>query len=262
VNLLSAAAPVVLALLTVGAGPDSGAPVAPAAAPPLAQVMARIDELHRRRDDRAAFTEERSVVEGALGRAPNDYGVLWRAARVDFWLSDDPGTSNDQRSHFGKQGWDLAERAIAADPNRVEGQYYAAVCMGNYALGLGVVKALTMGLESKFRARLGRAEQLDRRYENGAIDTAWGRFFDRLPWPKRDREEAERHFKQALALNPANLRARFYMAQSYLDQGRAADAKRLLDEVIAAPIGRDPPEDRRAKSLASGLMGKVTAELR
>jgi hypothetical protein len=266
VNLLSAATHLVLqTLLTVGTGPDAGAPATPPAAssgPSLAQIEARIDELHRRRDDRAAFSEERALVDGALARAPRDYGLLWRAARVDFWLSDDPGTSNDQRSRFGKDGWDLAERAVAADPSHVEGHYFAAVCMGNYALGLGVVKALAKGLEGKFRERLGRAEQIDRRYEGGAIDTAWGRFFDRLPWPKRDRAQAEQHFRQALTLNPTNLRARFYMAQSYLDQGRAGDAKRLLDEVMAAPIGRDPPEDRRAKSLASGLMGKVTAELR
>jgi hypothetical protein len=127
--------------------------------------------------------------------------------------------------------------------------------MGNYALGLGVVKALSQGLEGKFRERLGRATELDRRYEHGAVDTAWGRFFDKLPWPKRDRAEAERHFRRAVEENPFNLRARVYLASSYLDQDRAADAKRLLDEVAAAPVapGYDPPEERRAKAIGAGL---------
>ena len=135
--------------------------------------------------------------------------------------------------------------------------------MGNYALGLGVVKALAQGLEGKFRERLGRATELDRRYELGAIDTAWGRFFDKLPWPKRDRDEAERRFKRAVELNANNLRARVYLASSYLDQDRAADAKRLLDEVAAAPVGRyDPPEERRAKAIGLGLMTHLAAKLR
>jgi hypothetical protein len=261
VNLLRVAPPIVFALLSVGGsavgtGPDA----APAPDPtPLAKTLERVDELHKRRDDRAAFGEEQSLVQGALARAPQDYGVLWRAARLSFWLSDDPGQSLEQRSRIGKEGWDLAERAIAANPSRVEGHYWAAVCMGNYALGLGVVRALAQGMEGKFRERLGRAEELDRRYEHGGVDTAWGRFFDKLPWPKRDRGEAERHFKRAVEVNPLNLRARVWLASSYLDEDRAADARRLLDEVAAAPpAGRyDPPEERRAKALGVGLAAKL-----
>src|SRR5450432_1526142 len=125
VNLLSVAPPtVLLALLTVGAGPDAKAPgasvAAPPAPPPLAQVMARVDELHKRRDDRAAWAEEQSLVEGALARAPRDYAVLWRAARVRFWLSDDPGQSKEQRSLVGKDGWDLAERCSRSEEHTSE----------------------------------------------------------------------------------------------------------------------------------------------
>jgi hypothetical protein len=275
VNLLSVAAPIVFATaVTVGTGPagaaetvgprpDAKPPAAAAAPTSLAQVLARVDELHRRRDDRAALAEEQSLVQGALARAPQDYEVLWRAARVAFWLSDDPGQSHDERSRIGKDGWDVAERAVAVNPNRVEGHYWAAVCMGNYALGLGVVKALAKGMEGKFRERLGRAEQLDRRYEQGSIDVAWGRFYDKLPWPKRDREEAERHFKRAVEINNFNLRARVYLASSYLDGDRAADAKHLLDEVAAAQAGRyDAPEERRAKAIGAGLMPHVAAKLK
>ena len=271
-NLLSVAPPIVLAplfaLFTVGAGPDVKAPAAmvaaPAGPPAVARMLERIDELHKHRDDEKAWAEEQALVKDALARAPQDYGVLWRAARSSFWLADDPGRSGDERSRFGKEGWDLAERAVTSDPNRVEGQYWAAVCMGDYALGLGVVKALAKGMEGKFRARLGRAEQLDRRYERGAIDTAWGRFFDKLPWPKRDRDEAERHYKRALEVNPLSLRARVYLAGTYLDEDRAAEAKRLLNEVAAAPAaGRyDPPEERRAKAIGAGLMPRVAAKLK
>jgi hypothetical protein len=244
---------------------DGGPPVKPISAPsPLTHDLARIDQLHARRDDRAALAEEQALVQATLARAPQDYGVLWRAARFHFWLSDDPGQSTDQRSRNGKEGWDLAERAIAVSPNRVEGYYWSAVCMGNYALGLGVVKALSQGMEGKFRGRLGRAEQLDHRYEHGAIETAWGRFYDKLPWPKRDRAQAEVHLRRAIEINSLNLRARVYLASTWADQDRYADAKRLLDEVVAAPAaGRyDPPEERRAKALAVGLLPQITAKLR
>jgi hypothetical protein len=266
VNLISVALACLSTLLTVEAGTDARPtpPPAPAGPPPLSQVLARIDQLHARRDDRAALAEEQTLIQGALSRAPHEYGVLWRAARYYFWLADDPGQSTEQRSRVGKDGWDLAERAIAVNPNRVEGHYFAALCMGNYALGLGVVKALASGMEGKFRERLGRAGQLDPRFDHGAIEVAWGRFFDKLPWPKRDRDKAEAHLRRAIELNSMNLRARVFLASTYMDQDRLVEAKRMLDEVAGAPSsGRyDPPEERRAKALGAGLMPQVIAKLR
>ena len=243
------------------AAKDAGAPVA--ATLPLPALLSRLDELHRRRDDKTAYGEAQRLVQAGLARAPGDYGLLWRAARFYFWASDDPGVSHEQRSRWGKDGWDIAEHAIAVNPNDVAGYYYAAVCMGNYALGLGVVKALSLGLEGKFRDRLGHAAALNDGYENGGVETAWGRFFDKLPWPKRDRKQAEEHLRRALQINPAALRARVFLAGMYLESDRAAEAKQLLDEVAAAPVGRyDAPEERRAKAMAGGLQPQLAAKLK
>jgi hypothetical protein len=239
---------------------DAGSPPSTA---PLPTLLSRIDELHHRRDDHASFAEEQRLADAAVARAPGDYGALWRAARVYFWLSDDPGLPHEQRSKLGKTGWDLAERAITANPNDVAGYYWAAVCMGNYALGLGVVRALSQGLEGKFRDRLGRATALNDGYEWGGVETAWGRFFEKLPWPKRDRKAAEEHLRRAMALNPNALRARVYLAGVYLDAGRPGEAKPLLDQVTGAPGDRyDGPEERRAKALATGLAAEVAAKLK
>jgi tetratricopeptide (TPR) repeat protein len=245
--------------------PPSPAAAAPAPSPTasLGAQLARIDELHRRRDEPAAWAEEQQLVQATLARAPADYPVLWRAARLYFWLSDDTAASHDQRSKWGEQGWNLAEHAIAVNPNDAAGHYWAAVCMGNYVLGLGAMKALTMGLEGKFKERLKRAGELDPGYEHGNLDTAWGRFYDKLPWPKRDRGKARQYLGRALQLFPDNLRARVYLASSLIDDGHAADAKRLLDEVAAAQPGRyDAPEERRAKSLGGQLMPALLAKLK
>jgi tetratricopeptide (TPR) repeat protein len=263
VNLLS----VVLGVsLLVDGGVGGGGAPAPAtvtAYSSLPAVLARIDELQRRRDDHAAFAEEQRLADAVVARAPADYEALWRAARVYFWASDDPGLPHDQRSRLGKIGWDLAERAIAANPNDVAGYYWAAVCMGNYALGLGVVRALSQGLEGKFRDRLGRATALNDGYQWGGVETAWGRFFEKLPWPKRDRKAAEEHLRRAIAMNPNALRAREYLAGVYLDAGRLAEARPLLDQVTAAAGDRyDPPEERRAKAIATGLANDLAAKLR
>jgi len=264
------APPVSSTALPSGPASSPSAPVTPATAPPaissastLAVRLARIDELYRRRDERAAWNEEQQLVQVSLALAPNDYGVLWRAARFYFWLSDDPGVTSDQRSQWGQQGWDLAERAVIVNPNDVAGHYWAAVCMGNYALGLGVVKALAKGMEGKFKERLKRAGELGPQYQHGSVDVAWGRFYDKLPWPKRDRKKAQEHLRRALQGHPDNLRAKVFLAVSLMDDDHPADAKKLLDEVAAAQPGKyDAPEERRAKALGAGLMPELLVKLR
>jgi len=258
-----------LAASPVGGGTGTLSPALPSQAPqpsqsvPLPAALAQLDDLHRRRDEPAAWVEEQRAVQALLARAPNEYGVLWRAARFYFWASDDPGMPRDQRSRWGKDGWDIAEHAIAVSPNEAGGYYWAALCMGNYVLGLGAMKALSLGIEGKFRDRLGRAQTLNAGYEQGGIEIAWGRFFDKLPWPKRDRKKAQQHLHRALEMNPAALRPRVYLAISLMDSGHPQEAKRLLDEVGAAPLGRyDAAEERRAKALASALLPELYAKLK
>jgi hypothetical protein len=129
-------------------------PAATASVPSGPALWARIDGLYARRDDRGVLAEQRKFVDEQARLAPSDYEVLWRAARLYFWLGDDPSLTSDERSKLGKTGWDYAERAVTVDPNRPDGHYWAAVNIGTYALGLGVVKALAGGLEGKFKERL------------------------------------------------------------------------------------------------------------
>jgi tetratricopeptide (TPR) repeat protein len=237
------------------------APTSPTAT--LGAQLARLDELHRKRDDLRAFGEEQQLVQATLARAPDDYGVLWRAARFYYWLSDDPAVGADQRSKWGHEGWDLAEHAITVNPNDVAGHYWAAVCMGSYALGLGVVKALSAGLEGKFKERLKRAGELNPAYENGSINVAWGRFYDKLPWPKRDRGKAQELLEKVIQANPNNLRAKVFLASSLNADDHPEEAKKLIDEVAAAQPGKyDAAEEKRAKVMGARLMPDVMAKMK
>lgn len=243
---------VVLSLFTLM---NSGSSTATGDPPtPSPELLSRLDALHARRDEPAALTEARRLVDAALAQAPHDYGVLWRAARIVFTESDEPARSPDERSRLGKQAYDLAERAIAANPNDVAGAYWAALSIGSYAEGMGVLRALANGIEGKFKRPLERATVLDERYDHGNIPVVWAAYYLELPWPKRDRERASEKLRRALAINPASLRARLYQARIAADRDRPAEAKALLAEIAAAPVGRyDPPEERRVKQEATAL---------
>lgn len=214
-------------------------------------LLGQVDEEWKRRDEAGLIDEIRAQLERAEQVAPGDYEVLWRLAQLYFWLSDDPSLQDDERSRLGKRSWDYAERATAADPARVEGWYFAAVGMGNYSLGIGVLKALSQGVEGKFKERLSRAESIDPSYFSGGIYTAWGRFYFMLPWPKYDARKSEQMLRRALRVNPGNVRARLFLAELYEKEGHPREARKLLQEAAAhQPGSYDPPEERRSQRLA------------
>jgi tetratricopeptide (TPR) repeat protein len=224
----------------------------------LPALLAQVDHEWPRRDDPRAIDEIRSQLEQAEKLAPDDYGVLWRLAQLYFWLSDDPSLSDGERSQIGKRSWDYGDRATVANPKGVEGWYFAAVGMGNYSLGIGILKALAQGIEGKFRARLSNAEGIDPSYFSGGIFTAWGRYYFKLPWPKYDGRKSEQMLRKALRVNPDNVRARVFLAELYEKEGHPREARELLQETIAhQPGSYDPPEERRAQRLAREVLAQM-----
>jgi tetratricopeptide (TPR) repeat protein len=241
-------------ILALALAPDARA----AAAPGTPESLARLDQLHGHRDSRPALLEAQRVADAAVAAAPGDYGALWRAARVYFALSDDHGSAKADRARFGKTAWELGQRAAAANPSGVAGHYWSALGIGSYAQDMGVMRALANGIEGKFTGELQRATDLDPRYDNGNIFVAWGAYHMELPWPKRDRKKAEEMLRKALAINPASLTARLYLARLYVAEDRSADARTLLQEIAAAPVGRyDVPEERHTKAEAAQLAAQI-----
>lgn len=240
----------------LSAPPVSAAPAtAPAGASPLAAALARVDAVWKVRDEPGKALEAEEALEQASKLAPGSYEVLWRQARQLFWRADDPELSKDEKSRLGKEGWEVGDRAAAARPDRVEGWFYAAAGVGNYALGIGVVTALFQGIEGKFKERLERAEAIDPGYDVGAISTAWGRFWYELPWPKYDAGKSEARLRQALALNPKNVRAQVYLAELFSKEGKREEARALLEAAAAqVPGAYDAPEERRWEARARVLL--------
>lgn len=214
-------------------------------------LLAEADRLYAHRDAPGALDTLRARLAEAEKIAPEDYDVLWRFARLDFWLADDPGLSNDEKSRLGKLAWEYGDRATAVNPGRVEGWHYAAAGVGNYALGIGVLTALRQGIEGKFKARLSKAESIDPDFDHGAIQTAWGRFWYELPWPKYSAERSRKALEAALAKNPDNVRAHVYLADLFAKEGQPLRAQAELQRALAGAPGRyDAAEEQRWQAVA------------
>lgn len=244
----------VAAILALAVAPARAAEDA-ASSPGVGPLLAEADALYARRDEPGALEGIRAKLDEAEKLAPEDYEVLWRQARLNFWISDDPDLPEKEKSRVGKIGWEYGERAAARDPTRVEGWHFAAAGMGNYSLGIGILRALAQGIEGKFKDRLSHAEKIEPSFESGGIYTAWGRFWFKLPWPKYDERKSRLNLQEALRRNPDNVRARVYLADLHDKEGRPAEARAELEKAIANPPGRyDAPEERRWQAVARKML--------
>jgi tetratricopeptide (TPR) repeat protein len=263
VALLPALATAQPAVRPDGTQQPGGVPGNGAAAKDLPALLADLDATYERRDDAAQLALHRKRLAEAQKLAPKDYEVLWRAARLHFWLADDPKLPSDDKSRLGKAGWELGDRATQANPGRVEGWHFAAAGVGNYALGIGVFTALRQGIEGKFKERLSRAEKIDPKFQNGAIQTAWGRFWYELPWPKYSERRSRESLEAALRMNPDNVRARVYLAELHLKESRRDAAAAELQKAISKAPGRyDAPEERRWQEVARRLIAELRTDVR
>lgn len=235
----------------------AGAEGAPASDP-----SPELDALYAKRDDPAVAKQLEGAVDAALKAHPNDYGVLWRASRQKYWLSDANGLDEKQKRQLGKEGWDLGDRATKANPNGAEGLYFAAIGMGSYSQAVGILKAIGEGLEGEYNDRLDKSIKLNDDFDVAGPLVAKGRYYYELPWPKRNLEKSRETLGKVVARHPESLRAHLYLAESLLKDGEAKKAKEEIDKVAAGSLDYDPPEARRIKERAKPVAEKIAKELK
>jgi hypothetical protein len=241
-----------------GAPPQPPGPSAPAAAQPSAPAagpagwQAAFDELWKVRDQPGSVAQMHKLLDAQLAVDKRSFEANWRLASLYNWEANQ--VEGDKRAELGHKGWDAAEIAVAVKPNDVRGQYHYATGIGLYAEGVGILTALSQGLEGKFREHIGAALKLDKDYLDGAPQVVWGRFFFKLPWPKRDDNQSIAILTPLMDSHPHNLRAKLYLADSVADEGSVDDARKLVQAILDAPPGEDPPETRLLQSLARKWM--------
>ncbi len=237
------------------AAPDAApeAAPAPAEATPVeapkgpstsAEYAAEADRLWGVRDagfagkNNKAHTE---MLETAVEKNPKDFELLWRLSRIYWWRADvSPNTKT--KSAWGLKAKEQGDVARALKPKRVEGHYFAAIGTGAWSQGMGVAKALWKGLEGKYNKRLDKAIEIDSTYDCGGPNNAKGRYFDELPWPKHDYDDAIEWLQKTIKICPKNPRTHLFLADAHHKEGEDALAKKHL-EIARKSTRAGFPED-------------------
>ncbi len=242
---------VCLAADTADAGPPS-----PSGADPT---LAALDALWRERGDPARAEEGIRQAQAALAARPDDVERMFRLARATLWVGD--GLENgDRKQKLGREVWEVGDRMAKARPGWVGGHYYGAAGIGIYSQAVGILKALGEGLESKFNERLDKAIEMDPRFQHEMPLIAKGRYYFELPWPKRNLGKSANWYRKALSLDPNNLRAMAWLAETLWRDGDVAGARAQLARVQEGHMPDDAPEEARVKDIARKIAAQMDKE--
>jgi len=171
-----------------------------------------------------------AAIDKALGLEPQNYETLWRGARATGWLTDEFA---DRRVAYGERGVDYADKAIAIDPKRVEGQYYKGINLGQVARAKNGRSLVPKVLEA------GKAAiAADAKFDYGGPLRLTGALLATAPEPPTsvgDREEGLKTLKQAIDVAPGYPLNHLLYADGLLKDKNFDAAEREYNTVLNAP---------------------------
>ncbi len=209
----------------------------------------------------AAYEQEYAVF-------PDDTGLLWRLARA-YVCAGEVKDGEEAERDFRKAEL-YARRCIRLDSACVEAHTWLAAALGYRALHAGLMEKVL--LTAAMNEELDRALALDPHNDAAySMRGSYFRAFANASWlerrvamllfpslPEGGYEEAERSLKKAIELAPQVMRHSYELGVLYLDWGRTAEAKVVLEHAATLPVrvGIDAPRLARIRKLLVSLTDK------
>src|SRR5262245_7405168 len=191
-----------------------------------------VDDLMTFGEDLERDKQSLAVVEKSLVKYGSTYQFLWRASRACYFVGDQ--VAEAEKIRFFERGVETGQRAIALEPNAVEGHFWLAANYGGLAEQKGPFKALQ--LIKKIRAGMETVLQINEGYQNGAAYLALGEIDRQLPGIiGGNLDRAISRLEKGLSVAPNNLEIKLSLAEAYLERKRKEDARHLLQVIVNWP---------------------------
>jgi len=230
------------------------APKETGAVPASANPIQDADRLFSHGEDAGRDRQALAIIERALAADSNNYQLLWRAARLNYFVGD--SASSAEKLRYFERGIEVGKAAVAQQPNGVEGHFWLAANYGGYSEVKGALKALQT--VKNIRAEMETVVRLSPSYEDAGAYLALGELDRQLPRLfGGNMKRAISYLEQGLRLAPQNMDLKLALAEAYLDSGRKDDGRRLLQEIVQMPINpARAKEARETQDKARQLLNK------
>ena len=187
---------------------------------------------------------------------PDNYGWLWRAARLAHFNAMIAGDNADLARALFAGGAEQARAAAKIEGDRVEAAFWEATCALEAARLSGkLVAGMALG---KAQKQLNRAAQIDEKYHFAGPLRVLGRVTHLKPLVLGGNlDYAIAFFERALQISPDNSTTLLYYADALIADNQPGPARRTLKQIIAAPALENWVwESERDRELARVMMAE------
>jgi tetratricopeptide (TPR) repeat protein len=214
------------------------------------------DALYRDRETLASARRAEAIWAERLTTKTTDFESAWKLSRARYWLGTN-GLPESERKPALEGGIAAARQAIAIDSRKPDGHFWLAANMGALAESYGLRQGIRY--RGAIRDALEIVLKLDPAYLEGSADRAIGRWYYKVPGLfGGDDRKSEQHLRKALTYNPQSIITHLFLAETLIELGKKAEARKEIEAALAAP--EDPqwaPEDRRFKEQARALLARL-----
>jgi tetratricopeptide (TPR) repeat protein len=229
-------------------------PVAAVAETPVEAARALVNRYHQ---DPANIDRAREILERALAK-DSQPDTMVMLSYVYFLVGDVRAQSSDDKLAAYDKGREIGKRAVELAPRNPEAHVWYGINTGRWGQTKGIMRSLF--LLPTVREEIDATLALDPKNLR-ALALQGNVFFEVPRIAGGDREKAEAAFRKALEIDPHFTNARLDLARVLIASGRAADARRELQQIldekspqnVADWTAKDAP---RARQLLESLKGK------
>lgn len=196
---------------------------------------------------------------------PQDYETAWKTARMVYFIGNyGAGEAAFVSTSAGAKLFDYGAKAgliaIAANPARVEGQYWYAVDLGSYGLAKGVFAA-AKGAGPGMKA-LETAMSIDPTYHYYGSSRILGRYYQELPGLMGgSNKKALSYLTKATVEAPKYRNNWTFLGQYYLSTDDYKNAEDACQKAVNATPIDGKFEEKRFKREANDCLKKAQAKL-
>ena len=195
------------------------------------------------------------VWESRVKTNPKDFESAWKLARTCYWLGGH--VAEDARRAQYERGIEAGRQASVLQSARPEGYFWMAANMGAMAESFGLRAGIKY--RTPVRKALETVLMLDPGFQQGSADRALGRWYLKVPRLfGGSKDESVEHLKRSLTYDQASTASHYFLAETYLEMDRNADARQEAQKVLDLPVNPNwAPEDREFKQKAKALLERL-----
>lgn len=191
-----------------------------------AQSMKKADQAYFKRTDITQARVALELYEDVLRYEPQNVEALWKASRTCWWVAEHSDSTIEKINTF-RIGMELAEKAIAIDPNCVEAHFWNGSNMGSFGEAKGILKSLF--LVKPVRKEMNEVIRIDPKFQGGAGYRVLGIVDYKVPgFAGGSRDRAIENLNKAFSIDPNNFFTYYYLAEYFSTINEFGKAKEYL----------------------------------